>query len=195
MNKKQIIIGSVVLVVLTISFFVVQDTLAKYRKKVDENISLGLARWDIKLNNERIAGKESITSDVTPIFEESDYVAENVIAPGITGYYDIVIDATEVDVSFSYKLTSIVNEVEKYPDIVAYGYTIDPDNNEEISNYEETGIEGTIAHNTEETKIRVYIKWQDDEGNAMDNAEDTALAISKSSIEMHSTFNFTQIKE
>ena len=195
MNKKQIIIGSVVLVVLIISFFVVQDTLAKYRKKVDENISLGLARWDIKLNNESIAGKESITSDVTPIFEESDYVAENVIAPGITGYYDIVIDATEVDVSFSYKLTSIVNEVEKYPDIVAYGYTIDPDNNEEISNYEETGIEGTIAHNTEETKIRVYIKWQDDEGNAMDNAEDTALAISKSSIEMHSTFNFTQIKE
>ncbi len=195
MNKKQIIIGSVVLVVLIISFFVVQDTLAKYRKKVDENISLGLARWDIKLNNESIAGKETITSDVTPIFEESDYVAENVIAPGITGYYDIVIDATEVDVSFSYKLTSIVNEVEKYPDIVAYGYTIDPDNNEEISNYEETGIEGTIAHNTEETKIRVYIKWQDDEGNAMDNAEDTALAISKSSIEMHSTFNFTQIKE
>ena len=187
MNKKQIIIGSVVLVVLIISFFVVQDTLAKYRKKVDENISLGLARWDIKLNNESIAGKETITSDVTPIFEESDYVAENVIAPGITGYYDIVIDATEVDVSFSYKLTSIVNEAEKYPDIVAYGYTIDPDNNEEISNYEETGIEGTIAHNTEETKIRVYIKWQDDEGNAMDNAEDTALAISKSSIEMHST--------
>ncbi len=178
-----------------VTFFLLQDTLAKYRKKVDENVDISLASWNIKLNGESVAGKSSITGNITPIFDESEHVASGVLSPGIKGYFDIDIDASDVDVSFTYHLSVLASDVESYPDIIAYGYTLDPDNNGDVIDYAEDGIDGSIVHNTASTKIRVYIMWDDSDSNSMDNAQDTALAIANENITMKATFNFEQIKE
>ncbi len=194
MNKKSFIIVILLLLSLFGMSLFVQDTLAKYRKKVSQEVSLNLARWNIKLNNEDIVGKDVITSKITPVFSKNEYVADNVLAPGITGYFDIEIDASEVDVSFTYQLTSVIDDSKTYPDIVVYGYTLDPDNSEEITPYTEEGISGTIEHNaTEPVKVRMHIKWDDSAENQMDNLQDTALAIEKSEVIMRGTFTFKQI--
>lgn len=173
--------------------YLCQSTWAKYRKKVQQNVDISLASWNIKINNESIAGKSTISGNVTPVFEKSEYVAENVLAPGVTGYFDINIDASDVDVSFSYLLNTKVNDSDLYPDIIAYGYILDPDNNSDIIDIPDNGITGTVVHNTSSTKLRIYIKWDDSENNTMDNAKDTALAISNSTLTMNATFIFTQI--
>ena len=193
MNRKRFLVVITVLLLLVSSYFLYQGAYAKYRKKVIQKVDISLARWDIVLNNESIAGKNTISSTVIPKFESNDYMAEGVLAPGVSGYFDIEIDACKVDVSFSYELTVAVADQEAYPDIIAYGYTIDPDNNNEISDISGAVITGSVVHNTPLTKLRIYIKWDDSIDNAMDNAADTALAISNASLGMKATFLFSQI--
>lgn len=183
------------LVVLFVSFFLYQDTYAKYRKKVVQSVDISLAKWNIKLNNQAIAGQSTISGNIVPTFETNEYMAEGVLAPGISGYFDIEIDASEVDVSFNYQLIVTVTDQEKYPDIVAYGYTIDPEYNTAILNINNTTISGDIVHNTPMTKLRIYIKWDDTSSNVMNNADDTAVAINNSSLSMNAMFTFSQINQ
>ena len=182
----------IVIILLIGSIFLIQSTLAKYRKKVDQDIGISLAKWNIKLNDESIANKSTISGNVTPVFDKSDYVADNVVAPGVQGYFDIDIDATEVDVTFTYKLNVTTNEEETYPDIVAYEYSVNGEENKQPYDKEQ-GITGTIQHNTDSTSIRVYIKWDDSETSSMTNPEDTALAINNSEITMNAEFLFEQL--
>ncbi len=195
MNTKNIIKGFLIISAIGIAAFLLQDTFAKYRKKVNNDIDINLASWNIRLNGESIAGKDTISSKIKPIFEKNEYIAENVLAPGVRGYYDIDIDASEVDTSFSYLFTTKISDEEKYPDIIAFGYTIDPDHNSEIIEYTGESISGSIIHNTASTKIRIYIKWDDSETNLMTNTDDTALAISKNELTMNAEFKFEQLKE
>lgn len=192
MKKKRILTICLVLLLTISSLYLLQSTYAKYRKKVEQGVELSLARWNIKLNNQSIAGKTAVSSDVTPYFEENENIAENVLAPGVTGYFDIEIDASDVDVSFNYLLNIIQNE--QYPDIIAYGYSLDPTSNQ-ILDIPEDGITGDIVHNTALTKLRIYIKWDDSSENVMDNAADTALAINNSTFTLTASFVFTQINQ
>ena len=104
MKKRRILTICLVLLLAISSIYLIQSTYAKYRKKVEQGVELSLARWNIKLNNQSIAGKTAVSSDVTPYFETNENIAENVLAPGVTGYFDIEIDASDVDVSFNYLL-------------------------------------------------------------------------------------------
>ena len=195
MKNKRILIVITVLLLLSGSYFLYQGAYAKYRKKVVQTVNISLAKWDIKINSESIAGKQSISSTVIPIFEANDYIAEGVIAPGASGYFDIEIDATDVDVSFGFELDVVVADQEKFPDIIAYGYIVNPGEDSEILEFSEEGITGEIAHNTPITKLRIYIKWDDSSENVMDNAADTALAIGNATLGMNATFVFTQINQ
>lgn len=195
MNTKNILKTFLIIVAILLACFLLQDTFAKYRKKVNNNVDINLANWNILLNGESIAGKDTISSKIIPVFEKNQYIAENVLAPGVKGYYDIEIDASEVDTSFSYVFTTKVSDEEKYPDIIAFGYIIDPDNNSEVIEYTGGSISGSIAHNTPSTKIRIYIEWDDSDTNKMTNAEDTALAINNNELTMNAEFKFEQIKE
>lgn len=193
MKDKKLFVLISVLLVSCCGVYLYQDSYAKYKKKVDQSVDISLASWNIKLNNESIAGQQTISGNVTPIFEKTEYVAENVLAPGSNGYFDINIDASEVDVSFSYKLSVVVNDSDKYPDIIAYGYTLNPEDNSATLDIPQDGITGEIVHNTNDTYLRIYIKWDDSSMAMMDNSEDTALAIANSEITMKATFLFTQI--
>lgn len=192
MKKRRILTICLVLLLAISSIYLLQSTYAKYRKKVEQGVELSLARWNIKLNNQSIAGKTAVSSDVTPYFETNENIAENVLAPGVTGYFDIEIDASDVDVSFNYLLNIVQNE--QYPDIIAYGYSLDPTSNT-ILDIPEEGITGDIVYNTPLTKLRIYIKWDDSSNNVMDNAADTALAINNSTFTLTASFIFTQINQ
>ena len=195
MKNKRILVVITVVLLLCGSYILYQGAYAKYRKKVIQTVNISLAKWDIKINSESIAGKEAISSTVIPIFEANEYISDGVIAPGASGYFDIEIDATDVDVSFGFNLDVVVADQESFPDIVAYGYVVNPNEDSEILEISESGITGEIAHNTPVTKLRIYIKWDDSSENVMDNAADTALAISNATLAMNASFVFTQINQ
>ena len=76
MKNKRILTIFLVLLLAISSFYLLQSTYAKYRKKVEQGVELSLARWNIKLNNQTIAGKTTVSSNVTPYFETNENIAE-----------------------------------------------------------------------------------------------------------------------
>ncbi len=167
-----------ILIVGFSSIYLAQVSLARYRKQTSAEIDVNIAKWNIKINNEDIDNKVTLSNKIVPSFTGNEYVKDSVIAPGSVGYCDIIIDATGVDVDFNYELNSIVPEDSDLKDLKITDYIINPtDTNTDVSTYDEvSSITGTIQKNTDNYVIRLYIKW-DEETGTMDNKQDTDVAI------------------
>lgn len=174
--------------------FLSQNTLSKYRDEFDGLTSVQLARWNIKVNNQEIANQDTLTADITPTFEGTDTITEGVLAPGAKGYYDIVIDSSEVDVAFSYRLTLSRVEDEVISDIVLSGYTINPEENTEVVTYADE-IYGEVPVDQNLITIRIYFEWNDSDDASMDNEADTDVIINHTSVPIiNNKIEFNQIK-
>lgn len=170
--------------IVSFSFiYLFQTSLAKYRKQISGNVDLQIAKWNIKINDEDVLNKSVLTNNIIPVFEGNEYTKDSVIAPGSKGYCDIIIDATNVDVDFTYELGISIGEENQISDLKTTGYIINPTNNTEDTIIELNGeaIKGEIAHNTKQTKIRLYFEWYDEDDNNMDNKADTDVAIDETS--------------
>ena len=102
-----------------------RKTLDKYRKQIEGNLEGTVAHWNIKLNGEDI--HREMTNIITPVINESNYTKTGVVAPGTTGYFNLAIDATDVDVDFTYTISfESLNSLE---DIKVTSYEINNDGN------------------------------------------------------------------
>lgn len=172
-NSKKIKL-IVAFVSLLISFNFIQETYAKYVKNVEGNAEMAVARWRILVNNENIRTGSLAASTITPVFAGNTHIANDVIAPLSTGYFDIIIDSSETDVSFTYTISSSVNENSDVSDLVTTGYSINGGATVNFTTYN-TDITGTINYGaTTPTSIRIYVMWDDAVATAtMDNTDDT----------------------
>lgn len=183
--------------IVSFSFlYLFQTSLAKYRKQINGDVSLEIAKWNIKINDEAVDNKSVLTNDIVPIFEGNEYTKDSVLAPGSKGYCDIIIDATDVDVDFTYEINLVIAEDNSVLDLKTTGYIINPSlDNTDIITYTDTPITGTIIHNTDKTTVRVYFEWYDEEDNIMDNKQDTDVAIDENSkIVISASIRFSQKK-
>lgn len=159
----------------------IQDTYAKYVNNVNGEANLTIARWKILVNNEDITTGSLAQEVITPVFSGTDYIKSDVIAPTSTGYFDIIIDAKDTDVSFNYTITVNASSESSVTDLVTTGYSINDGEVINFENYNEN-ITGTIDYNTIDiTTIRVYVMWNDSDSNNMDNNADTIAATTEES--------------
>ena len=197
--KTYIIIALILFIVLLTFLF--YNTYAKYITSVSGDASANVARWRITLNNYDVSNGNEFSSVITPVFAGNSNVASGVIAPGAEGYFDIVLDASDTDVSLRYIITASENEDSAVGDIVVSGYSIDGGARQSVVSaisgttsevtsstsvvtsgvsqlLEAFRIEDTILYNSQdkEVEIRIYVKWTDDEndGATMNNSADTA---------------------
>ena len=185
--KKPILF---VLLILLSFIFLYQTSVAKYRKRVTIENDLQIAKWNIILNEEDIHNQETLTETIEPKFVDDPHIKNGVIAPSSVGYVDLVIDATNVDVDFSYIINAELGEGNSITDLKVTKYIINPAENNEATNVTPP-IVGNILKNTPNTTVRVFFTWDDGENNLMDNAEDTNIAIdelSKALINVSITF-------
>lgn len=182
------------IIFILISFIYIGNlTYSKYKDQVNGTTNIKIASWNIIVNSESIAGKTTLTSDIQPVFTGNEYVNEGVLAPGVSGYYDITIDATNVDVSFSYSITCSNSVESTIDDLIITDYIVNPDVNSIATSY--TGpITGTASY-TDIIKIRIYIKWNDDESASMNNLADTdAILDANAKALITNVITFNQIK-
>ena len=172
MNKK--IIVPLAILCLLLCIFLIQDTYAKYITTTNESANMTIARWRILVNNKDIRENSTTMATITPVFEGNDNISSGIIAPTSEGYFDLIIDATEADVSFKYKIEISSSSSSPVKDLVATKYKID-DNEEVTLTKDNQVIENTVLHkdNTKPINIRVYIIWDDSENSTMDNYADT----------------------
>ena len=120
-NKKRIL---VFLLFCLVFIFLFQEAYAKYRKFATVQVDNTIAEWNIKINNEIIANKTTLTNHITPTIVANNYVNSNVLAPGSTGYFDVNIDATNADVSFTYEIGISKYNSYTIEDLNIYAYSV-----------------------------------------------------------------------
>lgn len=178
-NKLKILTNLKVLFVISllITMFFISTTYSKYYEEMNTNYDIDMMRWNIKLNEEEIQNITDLTKIMQPTFIENENIEENIIAPGRKGYFDIIIDYSQVDIPFKFELNIQQTGENKLTDFKVYGYSIVEKEESEIIESDK------ISHiiNPNETKegkekkeeLKIYFKWNDDEDNNMNNIQDT----------------------
>ena len=175
LKKNDMKFISIFIIIVLLAFlYLGVNTYSKYRKQVAAKGEATVAKWLIRVNNEDIKGKTELTNNITPVWDANSYVKDDLIAPGSTGYFEITIDATNVDVDFNYEIENLNDTTAALPDIKITSYQINGGTQTTASGNK---INGEITKNTASTLIKAYIVWDDDPSTqSMDNQEDTAFA-------------------
>lgn len=175
--------------------FFIQESYAKYLTSTSENASMNVARWRIIVNNKDIRDGSTTNAVITPVFEGNENIAPGIIAPTSEGYFDLVIDATEADVSFKYDISFGVDENSLVKDLIVTGYQID--NGEVVSlDRDNQSISNTVlqSNNSSSITIRVFVLWDDGEDAVMNNDEDTLATMGNGEAKMDVNLAFIQLK-
>ena len=145
-----------------------------------------------------IKNNDDISAKITPVFPGNDNIAANIIAPTAEGYFDLVFDFSDVDVSFKYDINVTADDTSAVSDLVTTGYSIDGGTRVNFADFN-TPISDTIhlADNINSRTIRVYVMWNDDPDTAtMNNIDDTASTLkSDSSAVLKVSVALTQVAQ
>ena len=190
LNKKIILLTFCLSVLFC--FLTIQETYAKYSTSNSALANLSIARWRILVNDFDVRNDLSTSTVIEPVFSGNSNIADGYIAPTATGYFDIIIDATETDVTFGYTVTLSQNADNEVDDLKINGYTIGTGGS--MQTYS-SSITGTINYNdvNKEVRIRVYVEWNDGAGSTMNNAADTNTTGENATAKMDVALNFVQI--
>lgn len=194
-NKKKFLLVLIGLCISILSIILVQ-IYAKYLTTADGNTSINIASWNILVNDLSIKKNTDISNSIVPVFPGTEHISSDIIAPTAEGYFDLNLDFSHADVSFKYEINSCADPDSSIQDLVATGYSIDDGEKIEFQNYNETISDNIPLSNTKKTrKIRVYIKWNDDTSQTMDNDADTLSTSSENPALFHVDISFTQITD
>lgn len=157
--KKCIYILALSVVLITI--WVMDDTFGLYEDNLRKEVDGKTASFIIKVNNSIING-DNRTFEVNDIvLTEGSRCDDTKLAPGSKGYFDVVIDTTDVDVAFRYDIsldfTHITNDNIQIEGTESLGGT-----GEFIKTAESTYssiVPLEEVENDEQITIRVYLNW------------------------------------
>ncbi len=190
-RRKKILLFSA-LFFLVVCFYFMQETYAKYITTSEGKINAKIARWNIKVNETDIKNNASLAQYIIPTFEKSENIAENVIAPTIKGYFDLNIDASAVDVSFTYNI--LIEENDLISDFIITGYQIGDNPIVNLTDTTEITNDILLDDTNRLQTIRIYFEWYDEDDNKMDNNADTVVTIDNDNLTLNVKLSFTQKK-
>jgi len=181
----------------TFSLFIlitlIQDSFAKYVTNANANTNISIARWNILVNNQDITSNSNFSNTITPVFPGTEHIAAGIIAPLSEGYFDIILNYSEVDVSFNKTINLNHHDSNTIQDLIFVGYSINGGNMIEV-NDRSLELLNTVSLNDLDRirTYRFYVKWLDGEGELMDNEADT-IATRYGNASIRVGVNFTQI--
>lgn len=190
-NKKFILLLAFILLCITI--FLVAQTYAKYLNSAEGQTTVNIARWNIKVNDLSITENTDISGTITPVFPGNENIASDIIAPTAEGYFDLVFDFDDVDVSFNYTIESTVDDSSPVKDFVIVGYSIDNGMRVDLTDTNIISEDILLDSNVTTRNIRIYVKWIDDGNATMNNQDDTIATTSNTPAIFKVNITFKQI--
>ena len=187
-RKFRFLLACISLIVL---MDLIQDTYAKYVSSADATSNFTIARWAFSVNNQDVIANSDFSNTIVPVLDTNANISAGVIAPTSTGYFDVVIDSSNVGVAFDETITLSLNEDNTVTDLVFTGYKKNNDPVVTFTNASEITTSHQLNEATTINTYRFYIAWQDGTGETMDNADDTdASANGTAAIDVN--INFVQ---
>lgn len=149
-KKKKVIIVSSILIIMLLAFIGGQ-AYAKYISQVRGNGIAEIATWSFKVNGQ----KEQVQEIKLVSTYNSETLVNNKIAPGTSGSFNIIVDATgsEVGIKYNIKLAEESNKPQNLKFV--YG-------GKEYDSIKQLGDElsGTIAANEENKTRTINVQWK-----------------------------------
>ena len=153
--------------ILTFSLLV--STYGIFESGILTGTSIKIAAWEITINDSIITN-ENKTFDVNDIiWEGSENVLEGKVAPGMKGYFDIVIDPKNTDVSIRYDILYNLEDLNKINSFFKITKVEEIDNNNLILTSKNTYTGLIDIDNKKIHTVRTYVEWIDDENNGQND--------------------------
>lgn len=165
----------------------VSSTYAKYVSEASGTASASFAKWQVLVNNNDITSETTNTVTITPTIEQSANVATGKLAPGSTGYFDLLIDAQNAETSFNYTVSVSVPSTNDVSDIKITHYAITTQADIAANRITKIAYNGSSSitntkyydNNTANFKfapfiVRIYFIWDDATGS-MNDAQDSHI--------------------
>lgn len=199
MRKKRIVIFLEILCIISllITMLSIQRTYARYFEMVDTTYDTHIKRWLIKVNSHNIHEEQTLTEVMQPVLVEDENRNSNVLVPGGTGYFDMVLDYNYVDVAFQYEFSIEQLNTNQLADFELYGYEIIDGDTSTVTETNE--LKGVIDPETDVNsagekirEVRFLFRWNDGDGSTMNNQADTQFRgeANTNQQDLHTTLNY-----
>ena len=193
-NKRRYFIMLVILIMLAL-IIALLPTLSKYVTTANGESSINIARWEIKVNSQSIRQNKDISGVITPVFPGTQHIANDVIAPSSEGYFDLIINFTDADVSCDYVITfQTLNS--NVTDLIVTSYKA-PDGTtitvSDASTRNNVDIHGTYNYGNTATNnlvqnYRINVMWNDNPTTeSMNNTQDTNATVPTNTTDEYAT--------
>lgn len=169
-NRRFRIIIALISLIFLIDM--IQDTYAKYISSADAVKNFTIARWSFLVNSQDVLSNSNFSNTIIPTFDTNANIANGVIAPTSTGYFDVTINSTNVDVAFDEIITLSQGDNNTVSDLKFTGYK---KNNDAIVSFTNSTTITNIHPKDEQNRTntyRFYIEWFDGTGETLDNYDD-----------------------
>lgn len=201
-KNKLRVLEILCIISLLFTIFSIRRTYARYFEKVDTTYQTHIKRWLIKINDLNIHEAKSLSEVVQPVLVENENMNNNnTLVPGRTGYFDMMIDYTYVDLAFKYEFSIEQLNETQLKDFEIYGYEIVDGDKSTVT--ETKQIKGVIdpdkdlnSANEKKRDIRILFRWNDGDDSIMDNKLDTQYRSEENeALNYRATLKFTQYIE
>ena len=153
--------------------FFVTEAYGLFESQRINTTQLDIAKWQVKVNADSINGSSSNFVVNNVHWNTSQNVKEGKVAPGMDGYFDIIIDPNNTETSIRYDITFDFSNLDEDEFVIDEIKEIDDKEIVHTGTYTYSNIM-TLEdiENNETNTIRVYISWINDENN---NEKDSEL--------------------
>lgn len=167
MNKKKITVIGIILI--TVFLFLVTVTYSLFETRKEATVSSSIAKWNVKVNNTMVTKINSQTRTFSLgniSWQSGGHVKPGKAAPGSVGTFEIEIDPTNTDVSFTYELTIDTSGLQNDEFIISN--VRETNGNEFIRTGENTYVGIARLNNNQNNElynIAINITWNNNENN------------------------------
>ena len=170
--KVMLYIGALILIVASV--YVIKESYAVFETLGSGTADFSIGRWVINLNNIDISSGQTLSFSINSFnYSDSSHIANGVIAPGRSGYFELVLDPSGTDVAIRYDI--VLDMEQEYEDNITYYVTTTDGTTIQTGPNTYSGIIDLDSIDDGDTAtLRIVVEWVD---NASYNESDTLLGL------------------
>lgn len=171
---------------LFFTLYQIVDTYALFESNKNYEVTKDIAKWIIKVNGNDVTKTDSfVVKQIN--YDDSEYVIKGKIAPSLKGYFDIVIDAKEAEVSSLYNIVFDFTNLSSSLKISSIEEL--NGNNLLLSNIDTYSGVILLSDDNKIHTIRVTLFWENNEDN---NEQDSLIGTENKVINIPISVNILQ---
>ena len=177
------------IVLISVTSYELATSFALFESERGFIVNSDIGKWEITVNDSLI--NETNTFNISNVHVNSDSnVREDLFAPGTSGYFDVVIDPNDTDVSIYYEIVCRTDYITNNQIRLNRIENVGKSDLINIADYTYAGvIPLSDIKNGDITTIRFYITWDNNDNN---NLVDSLYGTSSANFEIPMEITFKQ---